>query len=145
MDQERGQFEGDKPIVYQDVPEDFVTTVSIGDYPLVGVCIDLFSRDDFCQKRATCMSCSSIEVMCLTFYRGERVEMGANQCIIVRDSKAKEKLRKQLGSDVGIILYVSSVKTSHPSDALRRRTVYQSKGLEFNDVCCRLPSAFPSH
>jgi len=49
------------------------------------------------------MSCALVEVMVLTFYRGERVEMGANQCIIVRDSKAKEQLREQLG-DVGIIL-----------------------------------------
>ncbi|KAJ7037374.1 hypothetical protein C8F04DRAFT_1393598 [Mycena alexandri] len=44
------------------------------------------------------------------------IELGAQQCILVRDHTAKEKLRKLVG-DIGIIL-----------------TLYESKGLEFNDV-----------
>ncbi|KAJ7151710.1 hypothetical protein C8R46DRAFT_1357916 [Mycena filopes] len=44
------------------------------------------------------------------------IEFGAQQCILVRDAAAKEKLRKLVG-EIGIIL-----------------TLYESKGLEFNDV-----------
>ncbi|RXW12996.1 hypothetical protein EST38_g12858 [Candolleomyces aberdarensis] len=46
----------------------------------------------------------------------ERIEFGARQCILVRDEVAKAKLRKQVG-DIGVIL-----------------TLYESKGLEFDDV-----------
>ncbi|KAI6165390.1 hypothetical protein EDD17DRAFT_225914 [Pisolithus thermaeus] len=47
---------------------------------------------------------------------GSHIEFGAQQCILVRDEKAKEKLREQVG-DIGVIM-----------------TLYESKGLEFNDV-----------
>ncbi|KAJ2926890.1 hypothetical protein H1R20_g10212, partial [Candolleomyces eurysporus] len=46
----------------------------------------------------------------------KRIEFGARQCILVRDEAAKSKLRKQVG-DIGLIL-----------------TLYESKGLEFDDV-----------
>ncbi|KDQ58729.1 hypothetical protein JAAARDRAFT_155337 [Jaapia argillacea MUCL 33604] len=45
-----------------------------------------------------------------------RIEFGAQQCILVRDDSAREKLRKEVG-DVGLIM-----------------TLYESKGLEFDDV-----------
>ncbi|KAI6021001.1 hypothetical protein BKA83DRAFT_14200 [Pisolithus microcarpus] len=47
---------------------------------------------------------------------GSHIEFGAQQCILVRDETAKEKLREQVG-DIGVIM-----------------TLYESKGLEFNDV-----------
>ncbi|KAH9855771.1 hypothetical protein C2E23DRAFT_811853 [Lenzites betulinus] len=47
---------------------------------------------------------------------GNTVEFGAHQCILVRDSTAKQKLRSQVGQ-VGIVL-----------------TIAESKGLEFDDV-----------
>ncbi|KAH9855762.1 hypothetical protein C2E23DRAFT_548924 [Lenzites betulinus] len=47
---------------------------------------------------------------------GSHIEFGAQQCILVRDDAAREKLRAQVG-DIGLIL-----------------TLYESKGLEFNDV-----------
>ncbi|KAI0061021.1 P-loop containing nucleoside triphosphate hydrolase protein [Artomyces pyxidatus] len=47
---------------------------------------------------------------------GQHIEFGAQQCILVRNDVAREKLRKQVG-DVGLIM-----------------TLYESKGLEFNDV-----------
>ncbi|KAI6143839.1 P-loop containing nucleoside triphosphate hydrolase protein [Pisolithus thermaeus] len=47
---------------------------------------------------------------------GGHIEFGAQQCILVRDEKAKEKLRQQVG-DIGLIM-----------------TLYESMGLEFNDV-----------
>ncbi|KAF9493953.1 hypothetical protein BDN71DRAFT_1027051 [Pleurotus eryngii] len=47
---------------------------------------------------------------------GQSIEFGAQQCILVRDENAKLRLREQVG-DIGIIM-----------------TIYESKGLEFNDV-----------
>ncbi|KAI9567008.1 P-loop containing nucleoside triphosphate hydrolase protein [Boletus coccyginus] len=47
---------------------------------------------------------------------GSRIEFGARQCILVRDDEAIEKLRKEVG-DIGLIM-----------------TLYDSKGLEFDDV-----------
>ncbi|KDQ30332.1 hypothetical protein PLEOSDRAFT_155016 [Pleurotus ostreatus PC15] len=47
---------------------------------------------------------------------GQSIEFGAEQCILVRDENSKLRLREQVG-DIGIIM-----------------TVYESKGLEFNDV-----------
>ncbi|KAH9172883.1 hypothetical protein EDB89DRAFT_1962838 [Lactarius sanguifluus] len=47
---------------------------------------------------------------------GHHIEFGAQQCILVRNDAAREKLRKQVG-DIGLIM-----------------TLYESKGLEFNDV-----------
>ncbi|TFY76337.1 hypothetical protein EWM64_g7674 [Hericium alpestre] len=47
---------------------------------------------------------------------GSHIEFGAQQCILVRDDKARERLRSQVG-EIGLIL-----------------TLYESKGLEFNDV-----------
>ncbi|KAJ7805519.1 P-loop containing nucleoside triphosphate hydrolase protein, partial [Mycena olivaceomarginata] len=44
------------------------------------------------------------------------IELGAQQCILVRNDTAKENLRRQVG-DIGLIM-----------------TLYESKGLEFNDV-----------
>lgn len=47
---------------------------------------------------------------------GSHIEFGAQQCILVRDDAARQKLREQVG-DIGLIM-----------------TLYESKGLEFNDV-----------
>ncbi|KAF9818499.1 hypothetical protein IEO21_02737 [Rhodonia placenta] len=47
---------------------------------------------------------------------GSHVDFGASQCIIVRDDAARKRLRAQVGK-IGIIF-----------------TVYESKGLEFDDV-----------
>ncbi|KAH8984681.1 hypothetical protein EDB92DRAFT_1885663 [Lactarius akahatsu] len=47
---------------------------------------------------------------------GHHIEFGAQQCILVRNDAAREKLRKQVGN-IGLIM-----------------TLYESKGLEFNDV-----------
>ncbi|KAK0506583.1 hypothetical protein EDD18DRAFT_36674 [Armillaria luteobubalina] len=47
---------------------------------------------------------------------GDHIEFGAQQCIIVRNESARERLQQQVG-EVGLVL-----------------TVYESKGLEFNDV-----------
>ncbi|KAI0042885.1 hypothetical protein FA95DRAFT_1609833 [Auriscalpium vulgare] len=47
---------------------------------------------------------------------GNQIEFGAQQCILVRNDVARDKLRQQVG-DVGLIM-----------------TLYESKGLEFNDV-----------
>ncbi|KAJ7671947.1 hypothetical protein B0H17DRAFT_1208872 [Mycena rosella] len=49
-------------------------------------------------------------------FLGSYIEFGAQQCILVRDDAAREKLREQVG-DIGLIM-----------------TLYESKGLEFNDV-----------
>ncbi|KAJ3758111.1 hypothetical protein EV360DRAFT_83381 [Lentinula raphanica] len=48
---------------------------------------------------------------------GNRIEFGAQQCILVRNEAARDKLRMKLGDGVGLIM-----------------TIYDSKGLEFNDV-----------
>ncbi|KAI9436974.1 hypothetical protein H4582DRAFT_1853973 [Lactarius indigo] len=47
---------------------------------------------------------------------GHHIEFGAQQCILVRTDAAREKLRNQVGN-IGLIM-----------------TLYESKGLEFNDV-----------
>ncbi|KAK0443136.1 uncharacterized protein EV420DRAFT_1649415 [Desarmillaria tabescens] len=47
---------------------------------------------------------------------GDPIEFGAQQCIIVRNEMARERLRQKVG-EVGLVL-----------------TVYECKGLEFNDV-----------
>ncbi|KAH8101588.1 hypothetical protein BXZ70DRAFT_933981 [Cristinia sonorae] len=47
---------------------------------------------------------------------GDQIEFGAKQCILVRDDAARERLRAQVG-EIGVIL-----------------TLYESKGLEFDDV-----------
>ncbi|KAF8895020.1 hypothetical protein CPB84DRAFT_1782432 [Gymnopilus junonius] len=47
---------------------------------------------------------------------GSPIEFGAQQCILVRDEAAREDLRQQVG-DIGLIM-----------------TLYESKGLEFDDV-----------
>ncbi|GLB36677.1 putative uvrD-like helicase C-terminal domain [Lyophyllum shimeji] len=47
---------------------------------------------------------------------GSHIEFGAQQCILVRDEVARDKLQEQVG-DIGLIM-----------------TLYESKGLEFNDV-----------
>ncbi|KAG1799293.1 uncharacterized protein HD556DRAFT_1287696 [Suillus plorans] len=47
---------------------------------------------------------------------GSHIEFGAGQCILVRDDAARQKLRDQVGQ-IGLIM-----------------TLYESKGLEFNDV-----------
>ncbi|KAL4254519.1 hypothetical protein ABKN59_003247 [Abortiporus biennis] len=47
---------------------------------------------------------------------GSQIEFGAQQCILVRDDAARDKLRAQVG-EIGLIM-----------------TLYESKGLEFNDV-----------
>ncbi|KAG1728187.1 P-loop containing nucleoside triphosphate hydrolase protein [Suillus paluster] len=50
------------------------------------------------------------------FLVGERDKLGPNQCILVRNDAACQKLREQVG-DIGIIM-----------------TLYESKGLEFDNV-----------
>ncbi|KAK7034640.1 hypothetical protein VNI00_012282 [Paramarasmius palmivorus] len=47
---------------------------------------------------------------------GNYIEFGAKQCILVRNDAAREKLREHVG-DIGLIM-----------------TLYESKGLEFDDV-----------
>ncbi|KAI0089815.1 hypothetical protein BDY19DRAFT_86920 [Irpex rosettiformis] len=47
---------------------------------------------------------------------GSQIEFGARQCILVRDDDARDRLRAQVG-DIGLVL-----------------TLYESKGLEFDDV-----------
>ncbi|KAJ6519176.1 hypothetical protein C8R45DRAFT_1204389 [Mycena sanguinolenta] len=47
---------------------------------------------------------------------GSYIEFGAQQCILVRDDAARNRLREQVG-EIGLIM-----------------TLYESKGLEFNDV-----------
>ncbi|KAF5377280.1 hypothetical protein D9615_006447 [Tricholomella constricta] len=47
---------------------------------------------------------------------GSHIEFGAQQCILVRDELARQKLQEQVG-DIGLVM-----------------TLYESKGLEFNDV-----------
>ncbi|KAL0065389.1 hypothetical protein AAF712_007595 [Marasmius tenuissimus] len=47
---------------------------------------------------------------------GNYIEFGAKQCILVRNDAAREKLRQHVG-DIGLIM-----------------TLYESKGLEFDDV-----------
>ncbi|RDB28998.1 TPR and ankyrin repeat-containing protein 1 [Hypsizygus marmoreus] len=47
---------------------------------------------------------------------GSHIEFGAQQCILVRNEGARQKLQEQVG-DIGLIM-----------------TLYESKGLEFNDV-----------
>ncbi|KAG1720128.1 uncharacterized protein EDB91DRAFT_1257152 [Suillus paluster] len=56
------------------------------------------------------------DTCCKQFLVGERDELGPNQCILVRNDAACQKLREQVG-DIGIIM-----------------TLYESKGLEFDDV-----------
>ncbi|PPQ98969.1 hypothetical protein CVT24_003465 [Panaeolus cyanescens] len=46
----------------------------------------------------------------------ERIELGAHQCILVRDEEARQRFIEDVG-DIGLIV-----------------TLYDSKGLEFNDV-----------
>lgn len=48
---------------------------------------------------------------------GNPIEFGAQQCIIVRTEAARDKLQNQVGHDLGLVM-----------------TIYESKGLEFNDV-----------
>ncbi|KAI6133857.1 hypothetical protein EV401DRAFT_2204741 [Pisolithus croceorrhizus] len=47
---------------------------------------------------------------------GSHIEFGAQQCILVRNEMARQKLQQQVG-EIGLIM-----------------TLYESKGLEFNDV-----------
>ncbi|KAF8807162.1 hypothetical protein BYT27DRAFT_7189247 [Phlegmacium glaucopus] len=47
---------------------------------------------------------------------GNPIEFGAQQCILVRDDAARDELRRQVG-EIGLIM-----------------TLYESKGLEFDDV-----------
>ncbi|KAG1738617.1 uncharacterized protein EDB91DRAFT_1249139 [Suillus paluster] len=56
------------------------------------------------------------DTRCKQFLVGERDKLGPNQCILVRNDAACQKLREQVG-DIGIIM-----------------TLYESKGLEFDDV-----------
>jgi len=46
-----------------------------------------------------------------------QIEFGARQCIIVRDEESKQRLREELGREIGVIF-----------------TVLEAKGLEFDDV-----------
>ena len=73
---------------------------------------------------------SSLHLIC--FLSGHHIEFGAQQCILVRNDAAREKLRKQVG-DIGLIMCVFFV--ARLAEMLKTyRTLYESKGLEFNDV-----------
>ena len=65
---------------------------------------------------------------------------------MVRDEAAKSKLRKQVG-DIGLILLVYSLLCSHLNSLIKDNTVsstlYESKGLEFDDVRARRPGSEP--
>lgn len=52
----------------------------------------------------------------------------------MRDDSARDKLRAEVG-DIGLIMSVYSLSFLYIEPGLiRRRTLYESKGLEFNDV-----------
>ena len=66
------------------------------------------------------------------FNSGHHIEFGAQQCILVRNDAAREKLRKQVGN-IGLIMCVLfEARLVEMLNAYR--TLYESKGLEFNDV-----------
>jgi hypothetical protein len=74
---------------------------------------------------------SSVRRISLAFY-------GLSVClfpsgILVRDEAGRDKLRQQVG-DIGLIMSVLSA--CRVCSRLRKfhRTLYESKGLEFNDV-----------
>ncbi|RUP47795.1 hypothetical protein BC936DRAFT_145324 [Jimgerdemannia flammicorona] len=56
------------------------------------------------------------EFFCFGERSNEFIEFGAEQCIIVRNEAAKEKLRQRIGK-VGLVM-----------------TIYEAKGLEFTDI-----------
>ncbi|KAL1759125.1 hypothetical protein FB107DRAFT_257938 [Schizophyllum commune] len=56
------------------------------------------------------------EQFLFTSSTGNAIEFGAKQCILVRHEEARQRLRKEVG-DIGLIM-----------------TLYESKGLEFDDV-----------
>ncbi|KAG2064506.1 hypothetical protein BDR04DRAFT_1162468 [Suillus decipiens] len=56
------------------------------------------------------------DTVCYKQFFSSRIEFGAQQCILVRDDPARQKLREQVG-EIGLIM-----------------TLHESKGLEFNDV-----------
>lgn len=63
---------------------------------------------------------------------GHHIEFGAQQCILVRNDAAREKLRRQVGN-IGLIMCV--LFEARSVEILKAcRTLYESKGLEFNDV-----------
>ena len=53
--------------------------------------------------------------------------------ILVRDDDARERLMSQVG-DIGLILYVICMRLMILLTSPAHRTLYESKGLEFNDV-----------
>ena len=66
------------------------------------------------------------------FNSGHHIEFGAQQCILVRNDAARERLRKQVGN-IGLIMCV--LFEARLVEMLKAyRTLYESKGLEFNDV-----------
>ena len=73
------------------------------------------------------------------FNSGHHIEFGAQQCILVRNDAAREKLRKQVGN-IGLIM--CAVFAARLDKMLKAcRTLYESKGLEFNDVSSPLRDA----
>jgi len=53
--------------------------------------------------------------------------------ILVRDEAAKRKLRQQVG-EIGLVLYVRIISQASGHWLMVPRTLYESKGLEFDDV-----------
>lgn len=60
-------------------------------------------------------------------HRGSHIEFGAQQCILVRNDAARDKLREQVG-DIGLIMYVRvrcslvlRLKLSFTQDSLREQ------------------------
>ena len=53
--------------------------------------------------------------------------------ILVRDESARDELRKQVG-EIGLIMFVKYSSAAERRLTRHNRTLYESKGLEFDDV-----------
>ncbi|KAF9042114.1 hypothetical protein BJ165DRAFT_1529567 [Panaeolus papilionaceus] len=86
--------------------------------------IDILKRERGVVEGAKPMFCSDFDseqfkergVLSNSDENGEQIELGAHQCILVRDDAARERFLDEIG-DIGLVV-----------------TLYDSKGLEFNDV-----------
>jgi hypothetical protein len=88
------------------------------------------TNHSFLERRQYTYGPDSLQLM--HFNSEDHIEFGAQQCILVRNDAAREKLRKRVGN-IGLIMCVLFVARS--VEILKaHRTLYESKGLEFNDV-----------
>lgn len=53
--------------------------------------------------------------------------------ILVRDESARDELREQVG-EIGLIMFVKFSSLAERRLTMHNRTLYESKGLEFDDV-----------